>query len=74
MHDEGGRKVALYLTSRADTDIGEYLNQYVVLLHVGEAGEVDKVLEFVDSAYSVGFLGRLMAVHEGEGGKKGVGG
>ena len=62
VHD--GRKVAMHLTSAAETDIGPYRNEYMVMLEMTEDGsQVEKLLEFVDTAYTLPFFERLKAHH-----------
>jgi ketosteroid isomerase-like protein len=47
-------------TSTAETDIGPYANDYVLILYFTEDGEkVVKFEEYVDSAYSKGFFAKL---------------
>ena len=47
-------------TSIAETPIGQYANEYVILLSFNADGEkVSKVEEFVDSASTKEFFGRL---------------
>lgn len=50
----------MHATSTADTDIGPYENEYALILQFAEDGrKVVKILEFVDSAYSMEFFERL---------------
>ncbi|MCJ1264730.1 hypothetical protein MMC22_004605 [Lobaria immixta] len=66
VHDEPGRKVAMHVTSAAETDIGPYRNEYMVILEMTEDGsQVEKFLEFVDRAHTVSFFTRLRAHHAG---------
>jgi hypothetical protein len=49
-------KVAVWAESTADTDIGPYKNEYMLVFYLDERGEkVERILEFVDSANSVEF-------------------
>ncbi len=58
--DTETRKVVLRLTSEAQTKVGPYRNEYVFTLRVSEDGEhVDEIWEFLDSAYTAPFLGKL---------------
>ena len=58
--DEEARKVAMHATSTATTDLGDYSNEYVLVLHMTEDGKkVVRFEEFVDSKYSTEFMQRL---------------
>ena len=58
--DEEARKVVMLASSTAETDIGPYNNEYVLVVEMGRDGrQVEKVIEWVDSGYSVKYLGRL---------------
>ncbi|KAK5627305.1 hypothetical protein RRF57_003020 [Xylaria bambusicola] len=60
VEDEKENKVAMWAQSKAMTDIGPYTNEYVVILHMNEAGDkVTKFVEFVDSQFSVTFFAKL---------------
>jgi hypothetical protein len=50
----------MHATSTAETDIGPYANEYALILFFTEDGKkVTKLLEYVDSAYSIRFFGAL---------------
>ena len=58
--DEEARKVAMHVSSTAKTDLGDYGNEYILVLHMTEDGEkVVRFEEFVDSKYSEEFMPRL---------------
>ena len=58
--DEVKRTVVMKVTSRANTDIGLYENEYMIVFWMTEDGsQVERVEEWVDSAYSKNFLGKL---------------
>ncbi|KAI0534836.1 hypothetical protein GGR58DRAFT_504932 [Xylaria digitata] len=60
IEDPAGNKVAIRARSTASTEIGPYNNEYVVILHMNEAGDkITKFLEFVDSSNSVTFFPKL---------------
>ena len=60
MVDVEARKVIMHLESRADTKIGVYENEYILMVEMTEEGDrVQEVWEFVDSAASSAFFGRL---------------
>lgn len=67
--DAEGGKVVIHAMSKGDTPIGEYGNEYMLVLDVVEVedgrgkkvGKVDRFLEFVDSHTSKDFLPRLFA-------------
>ncbi|MCJ1371812.1 hypothetical protein MMC20_003032 [Loxospora ochrophaea] len=66
--EAAARKVAIHLSSSAATDIGEYRNEYMVVLHLTEDGTmVEKFVEFVDSKRSVEFFARLREHLAGKG-------
>ena len=47
-------------SSTAETDIGPYANEYVLVIEMGQDGkQAEKVVEWVDSGYAVTFMGRL---------------
>ncbi|KAK1240511.1 hypothetical protein MKX07_004539 [Trichoderma sp. CBMAI-0711] len=58
--DVEARRVVMHLTSTAETDVGPYGNEYFFVITVSEDGErVDEIVEFLDTAYTAEFLGRL---------------
>lgn len=60
VEDEKGNKVTIWCSSVSDTVLGKYENEYMILLYFNQAGDkVERVVEFVDSAYSKAFFGRL---------------
>ncbi|KIW69328.1 hypothetical protein PV04_05210 [Phialophora macrospora] len=60
------RKVVFHAKSRADSDVGEYANEYVFTLTMTDDGRlVEKVVEFYDSGYSEKFFGKLLAGNKG---------
>lgn len=62
VEDEPGNKVMMWVSSKAQSLIGPYNNEYTILLYFNEAGDkVKKIVEFVDSAYSKDFFTRLRA-------------
>jgi ketosteroid isomerase-like protein len=60
IEDPVANKVAIWASSTADTDIGPYANEYMLVLYFNSDYKVDKILEFVDSASSKEFFGKLM--------------
>ncbi|KAJ6192084.1 hypothetical protein J3E72DRAFT_399387 [Bipolaris maydis] len=60
VHDAAARKCIIHATSRAETKIGPYTNEYALILTFTEDGrKVTKFDEFVDSAYSEQFVSAL---------------
>jgi hypothetical protein len=57
--DEVERKVTVWASSTAETDIGPYTNEYAFFLKFDADGKVEWVGEFVDSALSLPFVLRL---------------
>lgn len=58
--DERANKATVFCSSRSETVLGLYENEYVILLHFNEAGDkVERLVEFVDSGYSAAFFQRL---------------
>ncbi|KAL6854515.1 hypothetical protein J3F83DRAFT_718826 [Trichoderma novae-zelandiae] len=58
--DVEARKVMMHLTSTAETDVGPYENEYFFVLTMSEEGDkVDEIVEFFDTLYATGFMGRL---------------
>ena len=58
--DEEGRKVVMLASSTAETDIGPYNNEYVLVIEMGQDGRhVDKIIEWVDSGYAIKYFGQL---------------
>lgn len=53
VEDKEANKVSIWCSCNADTVIGPYTNEYILLLYLNEAGDrVRKFVEFVDSEYS----------------------
>ncbi|KAI0515385.1 hypothetical protein F5B22DRAFT_607159 [Xylaria bambusicola] len=60
VEDEKENKVVMWAKSTAMTEVGPYANEYVLILHMNEAGDkITKFLEFVDSQFSVTFFTKL---------------
>lgn len=58
--DEKDNKVVVWARSIADTDLGPYANEYMLVFYMNEAGDkVDKFLEFVDASNSLTFFPKL---------------
>ncbi|KAF2820783.1 hypothetical protein CC86DRAFT_386832 [Ophiobolus disseminans] len=59
-HDAEVRTSIIHASSRAITKIGTYSNKYALFLSFTEDGKkITKIDEFVDSAYSAQFFGKL---------------
>lgn len=64
--DVPARKVVIHLTSTAETDIGPYANEYIWILRFTEDGkEIDEIIEFADSAYTLEMLHKLTQAVQG---------
>ncbi|KAF1916292.1 hypothetical protein BDU57DRAFT_574111 [Ampelomyces quisqualis] len=60
VHDAEAHTCIMHATSTAETDIGPYGNEYALVLNfTNDGNKVTKILEFVDSAYSIKFFARL---------------
>lgn len=60
VEDSRANKVVLRAHSRAETVIGPYANEYVLILHMNEAGDkITRMVEFVDTNNSVTFFPKL---------------
>ncbi|KAL8796248.1 MAG: hypothetical protein Q9195_001363 [Heterodermia aff. obscurata] len=58
--DEEARKVVMLASSTAETDIGPYSNEYVLVIKMGRDGrQAEKVIEWVDSGYAIKYFGKL---------------
>ncbi|KAG9229450.1 hypothetical protein BJ875DRAFT_474800 [Amylocarpus encephaloides] len=61
--DVEARKVVLQARSRADTPVGEYTNDYIFILTLGEDGKiVDEYWEWLGSDYTKAFIGKMRDV------------
>ncbi|KAI2619260.1 hypothetical protein GGR54DRAFT_136297 [Hypoxylon sp. NC1633] len=70
MIDEVARKVVLHATSRSETTVGLYENEYVWILTLSEdAKSVDDVVEFADSLYTSEWMQKLTTAAQ-EAGRK----
>ena len=68
--DVEARQIAMHATSTATTELGEYNNDYVLVLRMTEDGtKVERFEEFVDSKYSVEYLPKLREHLAGKQGK-----
>lgn len=58
--DEVARKVVMWASSTAETDVGPYANEYVIAMRMTEDGRlVERFDEFIDSQYVAAFFPRL---------------
>ncbi|GAB7355783.1 hypothetical protein MBLNU459_g6464t1, partial [Dothideomycetes sp. NU459] len=61
VEDAAARKIAMYLRARADTDAGEYVNEYVWFLAFDAQARIVRVDEFVDTVMNRDFWPKLQA-------------
>jgi ketosteroid isomerase-like protein len=60
IEDRGKNKVVIHARSTADTAVGKYANEYMLVFHLTGAGDkVVRFQEFVDSGATVEFFSRL---------------
>ncbi|KAI4101765.1 MAG: hypothetical protein L6R37_004793 [Teloschistes peruensis] len=60
IEDSANRRVCMWLSARADTAAGEYVNEYVWLLDFDEAGEkIVRTKEFSDALMARDFFPKL---------------
>eukprot|EP00918_Siedleckia_nematoides_P040272 GHVU01087397.1.p3 GENE.GHVU01087397.1~~GHVU01087397.1.p3 ORF type:complete len:149 (+),score=38.54 GHVU01087397.1:1060-1506(+) len=60
VEDDAANTVAIWCSSKADSVIGPYGNEYMILLHFNPEGDkVTRFVEFIDTAFSKDFFGRL---------------
>ncbi|KAH8882917.1 hypothetical protein GQ53DRAFT_883740 [Thozetella sp. PMI_491] len=63
--DEKENKIVVWAHSTAETDIGPYANEYMLVFYFNETGDkIVRFLEWVDSAYSKDFFARLRSYIE----------
>jgi hypothetical protein len=67
IHDADAHTSIIHASSTAETEIGPYANEYVLILTFTEDGKkVTKFDEFVDSAYSKEFFAALEKKRPGQ--------
>ena len=60
VEDTAARRICMYLRARADTVVGEYVNEYMWTLDFDESGtKITKVNEFVDTVMNRDFWPKL---------------
>ena len=59
LEDKEARKISLWLSARAETLAGEYVNEYVWLLEFNEEGKITASREFSDSVMEREFYPKL---------------
>jgi ketosteroid isomerase-like protein len=60
LHDIEARTSLIHASSRADTAVGRYANEYALILSfTKDRTKVTKIEEFVDSAYTTQFFAKL---------------
>ncbi|KAK3939728.1 hypothetical protein QBC46DRAFT_289884 [Diplogelasinospora grovesii] len=60
IEDRDKNKVVIHARSTAETTVGKYANEYMLVFHLTWAGDkVVRFQEFVDSGATVAFFGRL---------------
>lgn len=58
--DERANKATIFCSSTSESVLGPYQNEYMILLHFNDTGDkVERVVEFVDSGYSISFFQKL---------------
>jgi hypothetical protein len=61
--DVEARKVVLHCRDQADTNAGRFENEYIFILTMNKDGDLlDEIVEFIDSAYTEEFKGRMARV------------
>ncbi len=65
IEDATANKVVVWARGTADTDVGPYRNEYVLMVEFNDKGDkVTRVREFLDSGFAVGFFARVRRVLE----------
>lgn len=60
VEDEAANKVVLHARSTAQTVVGPYANEYIIIIHTSsDGGLATRVDEFVDTAYSNKMMTKL---------------
>jgi len=57
--DEKANKAVVWIDAKAETDVGPYVNEKMVVFYFDDAGKVSKTYEFIDSAASAAFYAKL---------------
>jgi hypothetical protein len=65
--DEKERKLSIWASSTAETDIGPCYNEYVFMIKCGEDGKAEWIGEFMDSKSCVDFASKLKEYLEKQG-------
>ncbi|GAB1320957.1 SLAM family member 5 [Madurella fahalii] len=57
--DDKANKVVVWIDATAETDVGPYTNEKMLIFYFDEAGKISRTLEFIDSAAGVAFFTKL---------------
>lgn len=58
--DAKRRKVVMQLKGHAESDVGIYMNEYIIVLGITEDAKlVEEIVEFLDSGYTDAFFGKF---------------
>ena len=61
LEDRDTRRISMYLTARADTLVGEYINEYMWSLDFDDTGKITRATEFVDTVMNRDFWPKLLS-------------
>ena len=61
IEDKEARRICMWLSAKADTLAGEYVNEYMWLLHFDSSGKISSSKEFSDSVMEREFFPKLKA-------------
>lgn len=59
--DEKANKAIVWIEATAETDVGPYANEKMLVFYFDDAGKVKKTFEFIDSAATIAWHTKLMA-------------
>lgn len=66
--DEKTNKAVVWIDATAETDVGPYANEKMLLFYFDDAGKISKTYEFLDSAATAAFFAKMQPTTAEKGG------
>jgi ketosteroid isomerase-like protein len=67
--DEKENKAVVWINATAETDVGPYANEKMLVFYFDDAGKISRTFEFIDSASTAAWYSKMQQHNAEKGGK-----